>query len=201
MSHVCSAGRGGVALLRPSNSCGPVRLVFNNQPMNITDAANNTSTPPRSRRDEMDTDGYAGRRLVAYVRCDSANVAVEVARLKGWAHDNDHRVVATVVDADRPGYPSEERIWGLLTTVQEHGAHGVLVSRFDRFGRTSLDLRFNVGRLAAAGKELHSCTEGLYQSGDGYGFSMEMLAGLAMMEHDRDHDRGLVVHPCAHCGE
>jgi hypothetical protein len=112
------------------------------------------------------------RRLIAFARSGrettgvgtNADSEMQFHQIDVWAISNGHTIVARVAETDRTGQPAEDTLLGLIQAIHRREADGVVVTRFDLFGRTSLDLRFSVGRLLSSGMEVVSCAEGEFLS-------------------------------------
>lgn len=101
---------------------------------------------------------------VGYVRVSQAreemvSPALQRIAIEGWAKANGRRIAGWVEDLDATGRNFKRRVADLIKRVESGDVGEIVIYRFDRWGRNTVEAELNARRVEAAGGSLISATE------------------------------------------
>ena len=133
------------------------------------------------------------QRFAAYVRVSTvlqakhATHEAQVEALNRWAKAFGHKVQLFIdagrsgKDRDRPGFQQ------MMQSVREDGLAGVVVTKLDRLGRSTLDLLATIAELDRLGKSFVSLGDSIDTGSPQGKLTLTILAALA------EYERSLIV--------
>lgn len=154
-----------------------------------------TTKKLRRRRSESNGNLHAqpGKRFAAYVRVSTALQAkhetheAQLEALNRWATAYGH-TLAFFVDAGRSGKNTERpEFQRMMAEVRQDGIAGVVVTKLDRLGRSTLDLLATIAELGKLGKAFISLGDSIDTGSPQGKLTLTILAALA------EYERSLIV--------
>lgn len=137
--------------------------------------------------------GQSGKRFAAYVRVSTALQArhethsVQVEALNKWASAYGHRLTF-FVDAGRSGKTADRpEFQRMMAEVPKDGLEGIVVTKLDRLGRSTLDLLATIAELNRLGKSFVSLGDSMDTGSPQGKLTLTILAALA------EYERSLIV--------
>lgn len=110
---------------------------------------------------------------------------IQLRSIREWAAQNNHIIVAEIVDPNSTGRNFDRRVQDAIALVESSVATDVAVYKFSRFGRNRRGWQLNLGRLNDKGGDLHSSTEEVDANTAAGKFMRGMFGEMAAFESDR----------------
>jgi DNA invertase Pin-like site-specific DNA recombinase len=96
---------------------------------------------------------------VSMMREEAISPALQQAAQEQWARANRRRITGWVTDLDATGRNFKRKVQGLIQRVERGEVAEIIVYRYDRWGRNTVEALANVERVEIAGGSLVSATE------------------------------------------
>ena len=144
-------------------------------------------------RSSGNLNGQSGKRFAAYVRVSTAlqvkheTHAAQTEALNRWAKAYGHELVR-FVDAGKSGKNTDRpEFQRMMAEVRQNGFAGVVVTKLDRLGRSTLDLLTTIAELTRLDKSFVSLGDSIDTGSPQGKLTLTILAALA------EYERSLIV--------
>ena len=123
---------------------------------------------------------------VSMAREESISPQIQMEAITAWAARNNRVLVGEpIIEEGKSGRDFKRRVMDAIERVEKGEAEEILVWKYSRFGRNTLQNAINVHRIEEAGGELVSVTEEVDASTATGGFTRDILFALGNMESRR----------------